>query len=244
MVTPESNRTPLQKSPSTDPAETRHCPICHSQIKQTFNDPKNRRRYLVCGNCGFIFVDSRDRLSPPLEKTRYLEHNNNLSEEGYRDFLDSFLQKAIIPYLAKGARVLDFGSGPVPVFSWILERSGYLVDSFDPFFYPDYGWTERCYDAVVLVEVLEHLSEPAEILNSLKERLHPGGYLCIRSSLHDGELSRFKAWWYRQDPTHISFFTRGTIEYLSAGLGLEIISISEKRDLILQRILQRRFTDS
>jgi len=240
MVSPEPDRIPHQKKGSPEPAETRHCPVCHSMIERTLDDPKNRRLYLVCGNCGFIFVDSRDRLSPRLEKARYLEHNNDLSEEGYRLFLDSFLQGAIIPYVEKGARVLDFGSGPAPVFSWILKRNGYRVDSFDPFFCPDYSWTKRRYNAIVLVEVLEHLSGPVETLNSLIERLHPGGYLCMRSSLHDGDLSRFKAWWYRQDPTHISFFTPGTIEYLSTGLGLEIISISENRDIILQR----RVTDS
>ena len=223
----------LEKSSSAS-ASPRLCPICRSPVEQSLHDPGLRRTYFACGACGFIFLASEDRLPLQLQKARYLRHENSLSEKGYRSFLDSFLRKTVIPYVEKGTRVLDFGSGPVPAFSWLLKQNGYRVDSFDPVFCPDYSWRKRRYGAVILVEVLEHLTDPVDTLSRLRDRLSPGGFLCIRSSLHEGDLSRFESWWYRQDPTHVSFFSAASLQHLAAKLGFVVISISENRDAILQ----------
>lgn len=215
----------------------RSCPVCGSHISRTLQDQKNARVYLLCDNCRYIFLQPENHLSTEEQKRRYLRHRNSLEEEGYINFLSSFLQRVVIPHIERGAHVLDYGSGPVPAFSWLLDTNGYRVDSFDPFFFPDTSWEKETYRAAIMIEVLEHLSNPVGTLKNLRDRIAPGGYICIRSSLHDENPSHFATWWYRQDPTHVSFFSITTIEYLSTALGLRTISIADDRDIVLQRPL-------
>ncbi len=211
------------------------CPICGSRISGTLHDPKLARIYLVCDTCSYIFLHPDHHLPPDAQKRRYLQHCNGLQEKGYITFLTSFLQTAVLPHIAQGAHVLDYGSGPVPAFSWMLHTSGYRVDSFDPFFFPDMSWEKKTYDAVLMIEVLEHLAHPVSTINRLRDQITPGGYLCIRSNLHHDDVSHFASWWYRQDPTHVSFFSVTTIGYLATALGMRTVSIADHRDIILHR---------
>lgn len=158
-----------------------------------------------------------------------------MQEKGYVEFLTSFLKESVIPRVKPGARVLDFGSGPVPVFSWLLQREGYQVDSFDIYFCPDRGWEKKHYQAIILMEVLEHISDPMTVLEALKKRLLPGGFIFIRTGIHFEDVPRFDTWWYRQDPTHIAFFSIRTIRYAAAALKLRLVSLENNRDIILQR---------
>jgi len=214
---------------------SRFCPVCGSRISRSLLDRKNARIYLTCDTCRYIFLHPDHHLPPDAQKRRYLRHRNGLQEEGYITFLNSFLQTAVIPYVECGTRVLDYGSGPVPAFSWILHSSGYRVDSFDPFFFPDTSWEKKTYSAAVMIEVLEHLTDPVSTMRRLRDHIEPGGYLCIRSSLHHDADAHFSSWWYRQDPTHVAFFSETTIEYLTSALGLKTVSITDKRDIVLQR---------
>ena len=60
-----------------------------------------------------IFVDPKNHLSPEEEKERYSQHNNDIYDFDYRKFLLT-LYDPIAQKLKRGARGLEYGSGPGP----------------------------------------------------------------------------------------------------------------------------------
>jgi 2-polyprenyl-3-methyl-5-hydroxy-6-metoxy-1,4-benzoquinol methylase len=100
--------------------------------------------------------------------------------------------------------------------------------------YPD-----KTYDLITCTEVLEHLKDPLETLRMLKDRLNPGGILAVMTLFHPVyDISStpdplpcekvFKAWWYRRDPTHISFFRPETFYHAARLLDMTILIMDEK----------------
>lgn len=170
-----------------------------------------------------------------MQRNRYLQHENSRENRGYVEMLESFIQKGIGPFAAPGARILDFGCGPEPVLAELLRERGYQVDTYDLFFQPDEGYREKRYDLILLVEVLEHLTNPREALRDLAGRLDPGGVLSLMTLFHPGNRASFAGWWYRRDPTHVSFFTAGTLVELGRSLNFTPLFTDPKNIMVLQK---------
>jgi SAM-dependent methyltransferase len=184
--------------------------------------PFRHRRYTQCPTCGQIQVH-RDDLPPPAdERDRYDEHRNDLSDPRYRDYLNTFLDTAVSPFLEPDARVLDFGSGPTPALAELLRERACAPSIYDPFYAPDQSVLEGAarYDAIVALEVVEHLHQPGEELPQLIRLLVPGGYLAVRTGIFSGDTDAFDRWWYRRDVSHVSFWTDATIDWLCSTYAL------------------------
>ena len=90
------------------------------------------------------------------------------------------------------------------------------------------------FDAIVFGDVLEHLSDPENILTIFKKYLRPGGYFVVSlpniSHLSIKAQILFDDWEYTDvgllDRTHIRFFTYKTILALLSKLNLQIDSLS------------------
>ena len=54
----------------------------------------------------------------------------------YREFLSRLEHPPNVPKLPAAAEGLDFGSGPGPTLSVMLEEQGYRMSLYDPFFAP------------------------------------------------------------------------------------------------------------
>ncbi len=109
------------------------CPLCNN--KGTFKavgDP-DERAYRECGKCRLIFTETRFLPSKENEKERYLTHNNGIQHEGYVNFLNHAIEPAL-PLLKKDMHGLDFGCGPAPTLSLLIEQKGFTCDNYDPFF--------------------------------------------------------------------------------------------------------------
>jgi 2-polyprenyl-3-methyl-5-hydroxy-6-metoxy-1,4-benzoquinol methylase len=125
---------------------------------------------------------------------------------------EDFIEVAIVPYLKKIQTVLDFGSGPTPVFAELLKRRGLEVDIYDLYYAPKKVYEGKSYDLITSTEVFEHLSQPLEILQLLTEHLKERGYIALMTKFPPKEDEAFLNWWYRRDPTHISFLRQRVLK--------------------------------
>lgn len=216
-----------------------NCPLCGgdpgARVEERVEEwvVVKAARYFHCRRCDLVFLDPLQRPDEFTERERYLEHNNSSEDERYVAYLRGFAEEALLPYV-QPARVLDFGSGPNPVFAGVLRALGFEVDIYDPLFAPGGEWLSRSYDAVTAVEVVEHLFQPLEEFRRLRGVLRPGGYLALRTLLHYGDRQRFAGWWYRQDPTHVCFYSARSFEVLADLLDMQLIDIKSGHSAVLQ----------
>ena len=77
------------------------------------------------------------------------------------------------------------------------------------------------YDFITSTEVVEHLANPRHELDSLWALIRPGGYLGLMTKLVKDQQS-FSTWHYKNDLTHICFFSVATFKYLAEAWGADI----------------------
>jgi len=189
------------------------CPICETtDAKEFYQD--GHRDYFRCLTCNLVFVLSAQFISAENEKARYDLHRNSPNDQGYR----RFLSRIFLPMhrlLAPGSHGLDFGSGPGPTLSKMFEEAGHSMAIYDRFYASDPSVLENQYDFITATEVVEHLHNPKQELDRLWACLKPGARLGIMTKLVlDREA--FSRWHYKNDLTHVCFYSRATFEWLAA----------------------------
>lgn len=196
----------MELSSSTNPDPP--CRLCTAHA-HPWTESLHGIAYEWCDTCGAVQRATADLPSPEVELERYREHNNQPDNADYRAYLQRFIDSAIAPYVGNPAvgdaggivgagnaarpqsevpHILDFGSGPFPVLSEMLRDLGYRVTSYDPFFLPDekaLSYNGPIYDAVVMLEVVEHLHQPGQELDRLVELMKPQARLILRTGLFD-----------------------------------------------------------
>jgi 2-polyprenyl-3-methyl-5-hydroxy-6-metoxy-1,4-benzoquinol methylase len=188
------------------------CPLCHHPRPEDYHQDA-ARRYSICTRCQLVFADPLARLSASAEKQVYDQHQNCPDDPGYRRFLNK-LAAPLVSRLSPGSHGLDFGCGPGPTLSVMLEEAGHRVETYDVFYAPDRQVLAQQYDFVTCSEAIEHFNQPAEEWQLLVSLLKPGGWLGVMTQMVIS-LERFARWHYKTDPTHVSFFSRDTFAYLA-----------------------------
>lgn len=213
------------------------CPICESQITLSWTHPKRHTLYHRCLTCEAIFMDSKDYPSKEIELKKYMEHENELTNEGYVNFLENFIDAAVCPYLPSG-HILDYGSGPNPVLSLLLKRRGYDVAIYDPFFHQDMN-ENMTYDLITATEVIEHFHDPMSNFKRMIDLLKPNGFLSVMTLFHHDDMDHFKDWFYQRDPTHVIFYRPKTLSMIADKLGLILIEHNDYRYAVFQKRSER-----
>lgn len=204
------------------------CPLCSinrlpSSIKHYYVDIK--RHYWQCLNCQLVFVDKAEHLSKKEEKAEYDLHENSLNDEGYLTFLNR-LAEPLIKILPHKSHGLDFGCGPAPALAHLLQKKGHKVSLYDIYYYPEKEALNSNYGFICCTETVEHLSAPGQVIHQLWNQLLPGGLLAIMTK-RVVDLDAFKTWHYKNDPTHISFFSLPTFHYIATELKAELTVIDK-----------------
>lgn len=190
-----------------------HCPLCGGmRVSPYFSD--HRRRYVCCCTCQLVFVPADCHLDPTAEKAQYDLHQNDPNDARYQLFLSRLMQP-LVARLAPGARGLEFGCGPGPALAQMLRRAGFAVTLYDKYFAPDDSALTGKYDFITATEVVEHLRRPGWELERLWSLLSSRGWLGIMTKLVQ-DPGAFAHWHYKNDPTHICFYSADTWRWWAA----------------------------
>jgi SAM-dependent methyltransferase len=126
--------------------------------------------------------------------------------------------------------LLDLGCGYAPLYETYRAcvRSVTLVDwgnSFHSNPHLDYVhdlnepldiFADRSFDTVILSDVLEHLTRPAQVLSEIARVLRPGGYLIMNVPF---------MYWVHEQPHDYYRYTRYGLEWLLAEADLQVSSL-------------------
>ncbi|MGL4986979.1 MAG: class I SAM-dependent methyltransferase [Treponemataceae bacterium] len=204
-----------------------------------------------CDFCKGVFKDSSQFLLPQEQKNRYEKHNNCLKNISYKEYLKNYTKK-IERFLKKDSSVirsfLDFGCGPLDVsqkpFIPILEKllktekdfsffSNMQFSCYDIHFANHTEVLEKKFDLINCLEVVEHFENPRAEFALLLSLCNKNATLIIATQLVD-ECTNFASWWYKEDVTHVAFYSQRALEILAKKTGFRCCEQVDKNIFALR----------
>jgi SAM-dependent methyltransferase len=180
------------------------------------------RRFGDCQVCGLLHLWPEQRFGRAEERAHYSTHRNDPVDLAYRAFL-SRLSNPLVTRLPEGAEGLDYGSGPGPTLSGMLEEQGFSVRLYDPFFAPNPRALERTYDFVVCSETVEHFFRPGFEFDRLNRLLRPTGWLGVMTEIYRNQRP-FEEWRYAREDTHVCFYRPETMTWIARRFGWSCVT--------------------
>jgi 2-polyprenyl-3-methyl-5-hydroxy-6-metoxy-1,4-benzoquinol methylase len=170
-----------------------------------------------------------------------------------RNWLETTLYSDICVFLnryAKGKHLLDVGRGTGDLILY-LKKNGFDVTGIEPsteaaviakqkslkvyntsfeVFAANHNVDSSAgFDAVVLINILEHVTDPVQVIDTVKKILKPAGILCVRvpndfTEMQEAAQRRLnKERWWVAIPDHINYFNLETLPKFLKSLGFEIL---------------------
>jgi SAM-dependent methyltransferase len=188
-----------------------------------------------CKNCGLLYRSVR--LSDPTFEAYYLLKDFR-SWEIQGLFPTERVALSVLRSIPSGAAVLDFGCSSGRLLSNLTTThkcygmeinvaaaaraagKGITILPSDAL---EQGW-HASFDAVVLADVFEHLTEPTNLLRKLVSLLKPGGILLLVTGNGDAPACRLDPaqFWYFRIIEHVGMLTRRHATWLERNVGLEL----------------------
>lgn len=206
-----------------------NCTLCNKRALffYQFRD----KNYYHCIGCYSILLDPAEYLSPADEKERYDEHNNDVDDPGYRQFVKPLVDRVLQKYGSE-AIGLDYGAGPGPVSAVLLRERGLKIELYDPFYWNERAVFDKKYDFIICCEVIEHFQAPAKEFKLLRSLLKPNGSLYCMTEIYTDGLD-FSRWHYKNDPTHVFFYHRQALGWIKNECGFTKLT-TDKRVIHLE----------
>lgn len=181
-----------------------------------------------CLNCGFSFTDPYP--SADILKTHY---TNAYNYGWFRSHLPAKRLDAKIrllevkPWLQ--GPILDYGGG-LGYLSEMARKIGFEAITYDPYTAnKDNRVTDRRWQTIFCLHVLEHSVEPSVLLQSLRGLLAPGGHLILTVPNYAGLAARsLRAdWhWFQGPISHVSHFTAQALCQMAHRNGFSLTGLS------------------
>ena len=210
-------------------SESSICKLCQHKIEWFCDYFKVPKSFYQCTNCRAIYRDSKTFVDEETEEKRYRTHNNDVYDERYQKFV-SPITNAVSEDFSQTAKGLDYGCGTGPVATFMLEKKAYDITLYDPFFYPDTSYENEQYDFIICCEVMEHFFNPKTEFQKLKNLLKPNGKLYCKTKMitDDFSVEAFKNWHYKNDPTHVFFYSPKTLKVIQQQFDFKSVTFDEK----------------
>ncbi len=209
------------------------CPNCGTVV---YTEPYDRAVYAT-GEAGSFYDDS------------YWQHHVpevlGLPELELRARLDLperavFQLEKILCHLPPGARVLELGCGAGSL-TYLLQHAGFRVTGLElgPAAIalarsrfgvevvrgPLEAWpTDERFDAIVGIDVLEHLPDPVGTLEACLERLEDDGLIFLQTPCYRGEGAE---WQMLLPGEHLFLFTTQSVERLLDTVGCRFVNVED-----------------
>ena len=117
-----------------------------------------------------------------------------------------------------GVEPSEFGS------SYACEHLGLEVIQADMF---EVDLPHGSFDAIVMGDVIEHLTDPVAAIDRTRQLLTPAGVLWLALPDAGSRVARtLRGRWWSVIPTHVQYFTRSSIAKLLLGGGFQVLEIS------------------
>lgn len=219
--------------------------------------------FYFCQTCSVIFKHPDLALSAHEEKARYDLHTNSTEDLQYLNYLKHswtrFMDRVQDMDMAAGIKtgaqtqvedqaqahseaeihttsmlnILDYGCGPVKALEHILQDAPFNTLSWDKYYHSTPLELES-FDIIFCHEVVEHFTQAQSDFEELLARTHPGSLLFIRTELYPDSLDEFKAWYYKNDPTHVIFYHPQSFKYLAQRYNLKLLDVFDGNKILLQ----------
>lgn len=187
-----------------------------------------------CQTCRVVFKNPENHPKPEFELARYELHNNDPEDQRYVNFLKQ-LTTPLENFLKKTDSAIDFGCGPGPALSQMMQERGYDFVHYDPYFFADaHLLIPEFYNVLTSTEVVEHFHFPYQSWKQMIDLVADNGYLAIMTQFLTPQVD-YKSWWYKNDPTHLVFYREETMNYIAKAYDLEIVYNDKKSVIIFQK---------
>lgn len=220
-------------------------PPVFPELPDYFAGSAHVESYSRCSSCGLLQAISRaDDLGAFYEGYNLHQAHGALYKRIRHFFLRRAYDSARPP--TRGARLLDYGCGDGG-YLMQMRRRGWDIAGIEldaqhapalarelgcPVFTPDSApssW-QGAFDKVTLNMVLEHVEEPAELLDRVASWLRPGGELFLSIPNIEGLEARLfgRRWLDLDPPRHRTFLTRAHLGQLFAKSGFRARGFAER----------------
>lgn len=225
------------------------CPVCCSFDSRLFLK-KNGYDIKICSDCQTLYVSPRPTLA---DLTSFYNRQDyyQSSDLGYLCYLGEEKQRRIEAQkrlriinslLPIKGKLLDLGCA-AGFFLDEAHNSGWFVvgtelsNDMRQFAFHKLGvhvfsdtniFKSYSFDVVTMWEYIEHLVDPLNELQSIRNLLKTNGVICISTpnTAHLQLDQNPQAWWEFKPPAHLTFFTAKTLQQLVETAGYEILQIN------------------
>jgi 2-polyprenyl-3-methyl-5-hydroxy-6-metoxy-1,4-benzoquinol methylase len=194
-------------------------------------------RIVKCCKCGLIYTN------PRIDQTRIHQNYTSMADDYYvqeeagrRKSADSILK--YLGKINKKGRILDVGCATgflldqarkggwevygVELSSWAVDyaRNKLQLPNITQGSLKEADYPANFFDAVVLKDVIEHLTDPKETLEQIRHVLKPSGIMCCNTPDIDSLASKILgAKWWGIKQSHLTYFNKNSLSALFKATG-------------------------
>ncbi|MDD8026543.1 MAG: class I SAM-dependent methyltransferase [Acidobacteriota bacterium] len=195
----------------------------------------------ACPDCGHLFADPSP--TPAFIASLYKEVEDPLygaeAEGRAKNFLP--ILRRLTRFAPAKGRLFDVGAA-TGIFLNEARRGGWRVDGIDASAwaarwaaeryaiplrqgsFEEAGLPAQGFQAVTMIDLIEHTPRPRDVLAKAAEILTPGGVLClVTPDIHSPAACLVGPRWWHLRPGHLAYFSRSSLDAALAAAGFHIV---------------------